>query len=147
VNEAEEVLGFSIPPRVDPSELLQPSEETLDLPALAIATKSTAVLLALRTFPSSRRAVANWRHELDVAHGQLVGKLGAVETSVGDQLFREFFDEGGVEGLLDEGDVVAGAICDANGERKTSAVCKRHDLRRIAGTASSDAAPPFLAPA
>jgi hypothetical protein len=48
--------------------------------------------------------------------------------------------------LVDEGDVVSRTICDANGERKTSAVCERHDLGRIAGAALTDAGPPFFAP-
>src|SRR6185436_19507559 len=71
----------------------------------------------------------------------------AIESFVADQLRRDFFLESRVEDVVDEAEVVFGAISDANGERKTSAVCNRHDLRRIAGTASSDAGPPFLAPA
>ena len=68
-----------------------------------------------------------------------------VERLVGDQLRWEVLDERFVEGLVDKGDVMSRPISDSNGERKTSAVCKRHDLRRIAGTAASDAGPPFFA--
>jgi hypothetical protein len=47
--------------------------------------------------------------------------------------------------LVDQRDVVSRTRPDANGERKTIAVCKRHDLRRIAGTTLSDRWAPFFA--
>jgi hypothetical protein len=42
---------------------------------------------------------------------------------------------------------VGRSACDANGDRKTSAVCNCHDLGPLPALGLSDAAPPFLAPA
>jgi len=143
LQEAEEILGLVVPAECDSAEALQPGEEAFDFPAAAIATKRPAILL-----PAARPGSgALGRDELYAATGEPLRERVAIESFVADQLRRDFFLEGRVEDVVDEAEVVFGAISDAYGERKTSAVCNRHDLRRIAGTASSDAGPPFLAPA
>jgi len=142
LQEAEEVLGLVVPAECDSTEALQPGEKAFDLPAATVATKGPAILL-----PAARPGSgALGRDELDAAASEPLRERVAVESLVTDQLRRDFL-EGGVEDVVDEADVVLRAISNAYGERKTSAVCNRHDLRRIAGTASSDAGPPFLAPA
>lgn len=142
VNEAEEVLGLPLPASHDASELLEPSEDSLDLPSPLVATQSSSVLL-----PSTSADNAARRNKVDVSFAETVGELAAVEAFVRDEVRRELFDPGRVEGRVDEGDVVFRTIRDANGDWKTSAVCKRHDLCRIAGAASADTGAPFLAPA
>src|SRR5262245_48265664 len=145
VHEAQEVLSFSIPADGDSSKLLEPREESFHLPAPTIATKRSAILLSEARCPNP---AAQRCDQLDSALTlETLGQRPAVECFVANQLSRELFDEGGVERLLDEGAVVLGARRDASGERKTSAVCKRHDLCRLAGTTSTDTGPPFLAPA
>jgi hypothetical protein len=112
VKEAEAVLGFSIPPRVDPMELLEPREQVLDLPSATIAAQGAAILLATagaRALPPGAMSSMARSSRRRCCRG------GAVETLVGDQFGRELFDKGFVERLLDEGAVVSGAICDANG--------------------------------
>lgn len=130
-----------VPAQGDAAKAFEPGKQPLDEPAALVAAQGSAVLLAAAV----RRVVRC--DELDIALlAQTLSEFVAVECLVGDQLLRQVLGDGLVESLVDEGDVVSRTICDANGERKTSAVCKRHDLRRIAGAALADAEPPFLAP-
>jgi hypothetical protein len=86
------------------------------------------------------------RNQLDVALvAKPLGKLSAVESLVANELRWKVVRHRFVERLVDEDHVVSTTICDANGDRKTSAVCKRHDLRRIAGAALPDGRSPFFA--
>jgi hypothetical protein len=140
MHEAEVGVGLVLPASGDASELLEPSEESLDLPTPLVTAQRPSILPALMA------VAALGGDQLDVTLvAQAVCQLLAVEGLVSDQLRREVFDERFVEGLVDQSDVVSRPISDSNGERKTSAVCKRHDLRRIAGTAAPDAGSPFFA--
>lgn len=140
MKEAKVVCRLSVPACVDSSIALQPSKQALDLPASFVTTQLASIDLAVlvpRLF---------WRDELDVARVELVGELLTAEALVADQFVRDFVKRF-VDYFPDEDAVVLRPSCDANGDRKTSAVCNRHDLCRKAGTTSSDFGSPFLAPA
>jgi len=143
VKKAQEILGLVFPPHSEPSELLEPREQALDLPSTFVATQVTPVLAPL----AWALATALGRVQIDLSFFcQSVSQFAAVEGFVADQVWRQFVDKRVVEGLLDEHNVVFGTICNANGERETSAVCKRHNLCCLAGTAPSNHVAPLFAP-
>lgn len=140
MHKAEEVLGFSFPAGVDAAIALEPGEEALDFPTPLVASELAPIDLAILV-----RGVLG-RDQFDTLLIELVREFLAAEASVPDELVGNLI-ECLIDYFSDEDAVVSGSISDANGDRKTSAVCNRHDLRRIAGTASSDFGSPFLAPA
>jgi hypothetical protein len=141
LEEAQEVLCFALPASHQSSELFEPREESLNLPSTTVAPHSAGVA-------SSTAASADRSNELDSAFlAKALRQRAAVEALVPDEVRGEVFDERFVERLLYEGDVMSRTIPDANGDRKTIAVCNRHDFRRAAGTATPDTRSPFLAPA
>ena len=140
MEESEIVFGLSLPSGADAAVALEPGEEALDFPAPFVAAQLASIDLAALV------GGVLGCDELDAPLCELVDEFLTAESSVADQLAGDL-----LEGLLDdfggEGDVVFGAICNANGDWQTSAVCNRHDLRRMAGTTASDFGAPFLAAA
>ena len=63
-----------------------------------------------------------------------------------DEALRQFIHEAVVKRGLKDFDLVGRSACDANGERKTSAVDSCHDLRPLAALGFPDEGPPFFAP-
>ena len=93
-------------------------------------------------------SLADRSDQLDSAfRAKAFRQRSTVESSIPDKVRREVFDVRIIERLLYERDVVSRTISDANGDRKTIAVCNRHDLCRAAGTTTADTRSPFLAPA
>jgi hypothetical protein len=137
------VVGcLALPSNHDAAELLQPCEDSFELPASTIATEATSILLAAAlVWPAPL-----WGYEFDFPLGaEALCELSAVEAFVRDEDRREVVGPGGVESVVEERDVMSRTIRDANGCWKTSAVCKRHDLCRIAGAAPADLESPLLA--
>lgn len=123
------------------TEVLQPGEETFDLPAAAVSTELPAILRLAA-------AAAIGRDQFDVAlRRQPRVEAIRIVRFVADQSDRRFAEELGVEGLLDERDFAGACTCDSNGERKTTAVCDCHDLGPLAFAGGTDAEAPFFAPA
>lgn len=137
--ESEKVRSLAFPSDDESSKVLKPSEETFHFPSALVPLESTAVLVSTR--------VGFLR--CDELNATLFDELGlvllAVPCPVADEIRGELVDEGFVECLLGQGDVVSRTIRDANGDRKTIAVCNRHDLCRLSGTTLSDFRSPFLA--
>jgi len=127
--------------RDQPAEVLQPSEEALDLPATAVAAELPTIL----RFPA---AASVGRDQFDVAlGGQARIQPIRIVRLVANQPRRRVGEELRVEGLLDEPDFGGACTCDSNGERKTTAVCDCHDLGPLAPAGGPDAEAPFFAPA
>lgn len=123
------------------TKVLQPREETLDLPAAAVAAKLPTVL----RLPA---AAAIGRDQLDVTlGGQPSVQPIRIVGLVANQSDRRFAEEPRVEGLLDERNFAGACTRDSNGERKTTAVCDCHDLGPLAFAGGADAEAPFFAPA
>jgi hypothetical protein len=83
--------------------------------------------------------------QLDPAVGEHPVEAVAVIRGVPDQAHRVLGQKAGVQGLRDELGFVRRGGGDGNGDRKTSAVCDRHDLGPLAALGFADAAPFFLA--
>ena len=125
----------------DAPEVLQPGKEPFDLPAPAVTPELAAVLGLV----PARRAMR--RDQLDVALREPLIQPVAVVRAVSDQPARERAEEPVLERRFDEGDFAGVCTCDSNGERKTSAVCDRHDLGPFAFAGEANAGAPFFAPA
>jgi len=123
------------------TEVLQPREESFDLPAAAVAAQLPPVL-RLAASP----AVGG--DQFDIAFRSQSGiELVRIVGLVADQAGRRLGEELRVERLLDERDFTGACTCDSNGERKTTAVCDCHDLGPLAFAGGADAEAPFFAPA
>ena len=123
------------------AEVLQPREQAFDLPAPAVAAELTAVL-------GGDAAVSPiGRDQLDAALRQPAIQRVAVIRPVADQPVRERPEEPVRERRFNERDFGGVRTCDSNGERKTSAVCDRHDLGSLAFAGKANAGAPFFAPA
>jgi hypothetical protein len=142
MEKAEEVLGVVFPSVDDPAVVLEPGEQALDLPAAFVAAQRPPV----PGLASARRQMR--RDELDSA---LLAKprveAVAVVGPISNQTVRCMLEEVVVEGLLDEGDFMRRSACNPTGDRKTSAVCNRHDLGPLPTLGLPDPRAPFLAPA
>ena len=143
LDKAQEVDRMIFVPSHDPTEVIEPREESLYLPSAPVSSKRAPILAV--GLPVGSADVGC--DELDAS---LLGKPPveriAVVGLVADQPFRPLFEEGAVEGSLDEGDFVGRSAFDANGDRKTRAVCNCHDLGLLTALGRPDAEPPFLAP-
>lgn len=139
VNEAEEVVGAAIPAGGNATPALEPGEEAFDFPATFVTAQLAAVLFA--------GAVALLRrNQVDATFFlQTELKCLSVPGLVGNQSRRQPLHESSVESSLGEHTVVSVSRGNMDSEWKTIAVCKRHEFRRLPGTALPDAGPPFFA--
>ncbi len=142
MEETEEVLGLVVPASGEAAPPLEPREETFDLPTSFVATQRTAILLSVALLTSATLG----RDEFNAALlGKAAAQLAAVPSLVPDQSRRQFFHESSVESSFGEHTVDWVSWRTMDSERKTMAVCNRHDLGRLAGSTPSDAVPPFFA--
>jgi hypothetical protein len=123
------------------AEVMKPSEDSLDLPPTAIAAKFSTVLGFRQTVS------AIWRNQV---HATFVQKACvqniAVVRFVADEPLRQMLGPRGIEGLVDQRYVVRRSVGNVGGDRKTMAVCDRHDLASLAAFRFADCVAPFLAP-
>jgi len=141
LHEAEEVVGVVLVARDEAPKVRQPREESLHVPATAVATQGTPVLGLAFAVGVMRR---------DHLHAKL-SQLGvewiAVVGAISDETRGQRFHESGSEGVLDEPDLMALTTANPDGDRKAIAVCHCHDLGRLATSSSSNQSAPFFAPA
>jgi hypothetical protein len=141
VEHAEEV-GFVIFPAADQSaEVVKPSEEALDFPAAAIAAQFATVLGAL-----AAAVVFVRRDELDAVFlpEALVQRI-AVVGAVPDHSFWFGSCETLRDGGFDKLRFMRRSAGDAAGDRKTMAVCDRHDFTAFSTASRADSSAPFFA--
>ena len=141
LKHAEEI-GFVIFPAADQSaKVVKPGEEALDFPAAAVAAQFAAVLSA---FPAAIELVRCDEPDAMLLPKALVQWI-AVVGAVTDHSFRL----GSCEALLDSGFDELGfmrrSAGDAAGDRKTMAVCDRHDFTAFSSASRADSSAPFFA--
>jgi len=141
LQHAEEV-GFVIFPAADESaEVVEPSEKALDFPAAAVATKFSAILGIL---PAAIVLVRRDEPDAVFLPEALVERI-AVIGAVADHSFwfgsRETLRDGG----FDEFRFMRRSAGDAAGDRKTMAVCDRHDFTAFSSASRADSSAPFFA--
>ncbi len=140
VDEAEEVFGVALVADGDAAEALEPREEALHLPAALVSAEGAKVLgetLAIRSIRSDQL-------DSPLLREPRIERV-AVVSGVSDKALWELGEEAVIKGSLDERDFMRRSTFDADGDRKTRAVCNGHDLGPLATLRFSDAAPPFLA--
>src|ERR1041384_4092823 len=140
MNEAEIVLTIVIKPIRNPAKVMQPSKQSLHFPATAITTQRTTILRRwLATLGSM------WSNHLDPGTGQFCIERIRVISLIADQAIRQFVGKGFKQSFSDKGDFMRRSRLRVDGERKTSAVCHRHELRTFAPLGLSHSRSPFFA--
>jgi hypothetical protein len=124
----------------NPTKLLQPGKQPLDLPATFVAAQSSAVL---RCSFLPIRLVR--RNHLDTLFAQLFIERVGVISFVSNQPLREFRGKALNESFSDKGDFMRRSRLCVDREWKTSRVCHCHELRAFAPLGLSHFCAPFLA--
>ena len=129
------------PARDQPAEVVQPGKEAFDFPAAAIAPQFATVLRGLS------RAVAVVRGDQmnAVLFSQAPVEWITVVGAIPDYSCWRGFCEALLEGGFDELGFMRRSAGDAAGDRKTMAVCDRHDFTAFSAASRADSSAPFFA--
>ena len=140
--EHTEEVGLVIFPAGDqPAEIVEPGEEALDFPAAAVAPQFTAVLGAL-----AAAIVFVRRDEPDAVFlPQAPVQRIAVVGAVADHSLWFGAREALLDGGFDEFRFMRRSAGEAAGDRKTMAVCDRHDFTAFSSASRADSSAPFFA--
>jgi hypothetical protein len=146
-NEAAELkhakkVGFLMFPAADESaEVVKPSEEALDFPAAAVTTQLATVL---RILPATIVLVGCDKPDAVFLQQALVQRI-AVVGAVANHSFWLGSRETLRDGRFHESRFMRRSAGHATGDRKTMAVCDRHDFAAFAAASRADSRAPFFA--
>ena len=123
------------------TEVLEPGEQSFDSPAMPVSPQLSAILgLGLLAVRFMRR------NQLDPAFPrQSFVQLIAVVGFVADQLFRRLIHNQIIERRLHQRHFMRRSTANPNSERKTMAVCDRHELATLSALGFANAEAPFFA--
>ncbi len=140
MDEAEEVFDVVFPSGNESSEVVQPCEESFDLPSPPISTEASTILRV--AFSAS----AIGRDQLDaiVLFERMVERVRVVGF-VSDKPCGELVGEASCQNKLHKLALGRRSAIDSNGERKTIARGDSDDLGALAATRGADCKAPFLA--
>src|SRR5712692_2834853 len=142
LKHAEEEVSFVIFPAADESaEVVEPGEKALDFPAAAVTAQFTAVLGAL---PAAIVLVGRDEPNAVFLPQALVQRV-AVVGAVADHAFWFGSGETLLDGGFDELRFMRRSAGDAAGDRKTMAVCDRHECTAFSAASRADSSAPFFA--
>ncbi len=141
LHEAQVVHRMTLVAHHQSSEVAQLGAQALDLPTPSIASQLTPILSAWLASVAPMGG-----NHLDPASGQACIQWVAVIRPISNQSFRWLGGEAACQGGFNECDFMGASTCDADGDRKTSAVCHCHELRTFAPLGLSHPVPPFLPP-
>lgn len=140
LEHAKEVGLVKLPASDETAEVMQPGEQSLDLPAAAITPQFPAVL----GFVSAVAAI-RCDHPDAVLAPQLPVQRVAVIGRVADHAPGPGAGEPAFDGRFDEFRFMRRSAGDATGDRKTMAVCDRHDFTAFSSASRADSSAPFFA--
>lgn len=142
--ECEEVFTMPFESRHQSAKVLEPCEESLDLPSPLISGKFVMGLCRLLD-----SVLTMWRHKLDTVHALefFIERIAVISPVADQKLGHNFFDKAMLERLIDQRYLMRASTCCAYGDRKTIAVCNGHDLGPLASLSFANASAPFLADA
>ena len=120
--------------------VLQPGIQAFDLPTSPISSQLAAILRGW--FHSVRLMRSN---QFNAFGSQLLIQRIAIIGPISNQPLRSFQDKSRCESCFHKGDFMRRSRRNVDGDRKTRAVCHRHDLRTFAALGLSHCPPPFLA--
>src|SRR6516162_2349331 len=139
VKHAREVLQIILVTRDQPTIILEPCKQPLNLPSMTVAPQGAAILrqfLAVRVMR---------RDHLHTGFSQFSIKLVRIVGIVANQALDRFFHEDLCQGLQHQLDFVWRRAFCANRDRKTTAVGNGHDFGSFASLGFANASPPFFA--
>jgi hypothetical protein len=140
--EPAEEVGFVIFPAADQSaKVVEPGKEALDFPSATVATQFAAVLSALAAaivFVRRDQPDTMFLPEALIERITIVG-------AVADHSFWFGSRETLLDGGFDEFRFMRRSAGDAAGDRKTMAVCDRHDFTALSSASRADSSAPFFA--
>lgn len=141
LDHSEEVDLMMFPARDQSAEVVKPGKEALNLPAAAVAPQFATIL---RGF-SRAVAVVRGNQMNAVFFSQAPIERVAVIGSVTDHALGLGFGEALLDGGLDKFCFMRRSAGDAAGDRKTMAVCDRHDFTAFSAASRADSRAPFFA--
>src|SRR6516162_1570511 len=142
LNQGHVILDVVFVPDYESAEVVEPGKQALDFPSPFEATQSSVVLgLSLR--PASLTMRCDHLRTETVEH-LLVERI-AVVGFVADKFFGHVCDEARFERSAHQLHFSRASTLCADGERKTMAVCNRHELTALAPLGLANAEPPFFA--
>src|SRR2546422_239827 len=119
---------------------MQPSEKAFDFPATTVTAQLATVLGQIRAVGAVGRDHAN-----AVLAPQLAVQGVAVVGRIADHSFRPSTGETVLEGAFDEFRFMRRSAGNVAGDRKTMAVCDRHDFTAFSSASRADSSAPFFA--
>lgn len=138
---AEEIDLVIFPAADQSAEVMQPSEEALDFPAATVTTQFATVLGGL---PAAVVLVGCNESNVMLLPEALIERI-AVVGAVADHSLGFGSRETLLDGRFDERGFMRRSAGDAAGERKTMAVCDRHDFAAFSAASRADSSAPFFA--
>ena len=124
----------------NPSEVLKPGEQSLYLPPALVTPERSAILRCSFLSVGFVR-----RNHINTLLCQLFIQRVRVVSLIANQSLRPFQGKNFSESCLDKGDFMRASRRRVDGDRKTMAVCHRHELRTFAPLGLSHSESPFLA--
>src|SRR5918912_4424973 len=140
MHKSKIVLIMEVEAHRNPTEVLQPGKQSFNLPPSLVAPERSTILR--RRFLPIRLV---GRDHLNTLLPEFCVKRVRVVSFVANQSLWLFSGKNLSESCLDKGDFMRASRRRVDGERKTSAVCHRHELRTFAPLGRSHPWPPFLA--
>ena len=141
MKHTEEVGLVILPAGNETAEVVEPGEEALDFPAAAVAAQFAAVL---GVFPAAIVLVRCDEPDVVFLTEALVEWI-AVVGAVADHSLWFGSREALLDGSFDEFGFMRRSAGDAAGDRKTMAVCDRHDFTAFSSASRADSSAPFFA--
>ena len=141
MNHRQVVISVAFPARDQAAEVLQPGEQSLHAPASPHATQAASILGGLAAAIVTVRS--NQLHP--IVRAQPARQRSAVVGFVTDQSFWRCTEEAVLNRGFDQPDLMRASAGHVHGERKTMAVCNRHDVAAFSATIIADSRAPFLA--
>jgi hypothetical protein len=141
LEHAEEV-GFVIFPATHQStEVVKPGEEAFDLPTPAISAQFATIL---GIFPTTIVFMGRDESDAVLLPEALVERV-AIIRAVTNHSFWLGLGEALLDGGFDQLRFMRRSAGDAAGDRKTMAVCDRHDFTAFSAASRADSSAPFFA--
>jgi hypothetical protein len=130
-----------LPAAYESAEIVEPGKEALDFPAAAVATQFAAILSA---FAAAIVLVRRDQPDAMFLPEALIQRVTVV-GAVADHSFWFGPRETLLDGSFDEFAFMRRSAGDAAGDRKTMAVCDRHDFTAFSSASRADSSAPFFA--
>src|ERR1019366_8587388 len=141
LNHPEEILWVILPANDDATIIMEPSKQAFDFPATTVAAQGATVL---RDWSAPVPAVRSDPFHTEMFAYPLIQPI-AVVGFIADQSLRCFAEESALERGFDERGFIRRSADHVHGDRKTMAVCDRHDFTAFSSASRADSSAPFFA--